>query len=219
VTNDQPKGIDIIVLAEKDWYDDHPRLLRPYALSLKEAIAYLNDTDLQYFIPHPTLFGSSLPRLITSDEEMEQFLASVPAFEAVNGCYLLLDYLFSSSLLPRKVRSFGRHLRESAQPDLKRYQREHHRFLAVGSDAHHPRELGFSVEIPGHCPASAQDIFERITSNTDIKTLHFPRFSAVIPRLLSMAWTTFAESQMRREWQREEPQSLPFDESLILQPD
>ena len=39
ITN-EGKGIEIIAFTENDWYDDHPLLLKPFAMNLSETSLY-----------------------------------------------------------------------------------------------------------------------------------------------------------------------------------
>jgi hypothetical protein len=193
-------GIDVIAFAEHDWYDDHPLLLEPYAMSLKQMLSYLENSDLQYFIPHPLIPTSPLKTLFGTGKKMQAFLASVPAFEAFNGCWLLFEHLCSFPMLRPVLRRTRNNLRRNARLPLQMYLHPSHQFIAVGSDAHYPSEVGFCVDIPFtrlHCRSS---VFQRITSNTDIQTIHFPRFHRALLRLLLMAWTTINEGRMRKEW-------------------
>ncbi len=211
------RGIDVIAFAEHDWYAEHPRLLEPYAMTLREMLCYLKNSDLHYFIPHPLAVGSTLPGLFPTDAEMQSFLESVPAFEAFNASFLLLEHLFQYPLLRPLLKRFRHRLRTGASVDLQRYQKPTHTFLAVGSDAHHPWEIGFCLEIPSDGTESRHEVFQKLTTNTVLNTLHFPRFKWIISRLLAMAWTTSCEGLMRRELRRELKDQQSFcDDSLAL---
>ena len=192
-TNDG-KGIDVIAFAEHDWYDDYPELLQAYSMSLREMLTVLERSGLRYFIPHPFIIGSPLPKRFSTEEEMDLFFQSIPAFEAHNGAFLLLEHFFQYPALKRLSKRLRYNLRTGAAVDLEKYRLPHHSFLAVGSDAHHPWEIGFSVEIPSDGMKSRREIFEILTSNTEIQTLHFPQFQWVVPRLLATALTILHES-------------------------
>ncbi|MDD4319705.1 MAG: hypothetical protein PHW10_05280 [Candidatus Peribacteraceae bacterium] len=192
------RGIDVIAFGEEDWYDRHPRLLEPYGMPLAEMLAYLDaSSDLRYFIPHPTLLGTPLLKLHPHPEEMRAFLARVPAFEAFNGSPLLLEHLCMLPGIRLPFGRFGRACRRGARLPLELFGRDTHRFFAVGSDAHHPSEIGFGVEIPGGPARGRADTFRRLVTNRDITTLYFPRFNALIPRLLMTAATTLREALTR----------------------
>jgi len=211
VTSDPHGGVDVIAFAEEDWYDAHPRLLEPFSMTLTEMLRYLQASDLQYFIPHPLILGTSLRWLFRTQDDMKNFLATIPAFEARNGSPLLLAHLCTLfPLLHPLLRRFREKLSTSAEPQLELYYGEH-AFLAVGSDAHHPRELGFSVEIPGKAD-SRRFAFERLTHNTDVSRLSFPSFSNPFLRLLSFASTAFHEWGMRKRGRWE---ALREEEMLV----
>ncbi len=210
-------GIDIIAFAEHDWYDEHPRLLEPYAMTLREMLSYLRNSDLHYFIPHPLIVSSTLRKLYPTEEEMQEFLSTVPAFEAFNASFLLLEHLFQYPALRPLLKRFRHRLRAGASVDLSRYQKPNHNFIAVGSDAHHPWEIGFCLEIPGNETENRHSVFEKLTTNTVINTLHFPRFNWTVPRLIAMGWTTMCEGLMRRELRRElETEPFAIEEGLSL---
>lgn len=211
VTSGPHGGVDVIAFAEEDWYDAHPHLLEPFSMTLTEMLRYLEASDLQYFMPHPLILGTSLRRLFRTQDEMIIFLATIPAFEARNGSPLLVDHLCTFlPVLHPILRNFREKLRTSAEPLLDLYFKEH-TFLAVGSDAHHPRELGFSVEIHGKT-GNRRIAFERLTHNTDLKTLYLPSFSNPFPRLLSFASTAFHEWWMRKRGRLE---TLREEEVLV----
>ncbi len=201
VTRDGNAGVDVIAFAEHDWYDEHPRLLEPFTMTLRQMIGYLEASNLQWFIPHPVVITSPLKTLYPTQEEMQEFLAGVPAFEARNGCFVLTEHLCTFPVLHPFLRTFRNRLRESAEPVLQRYARETHQFFAVGSDAHHPREVGYSVEVPGKAGSRAH-VFRLLTTNTDLTTLYLPSFTNPIPRLLHAAATTLREWRMRKAGMR-----------------
>lgn len=213
------RGVDVIAFADHDWYDDHRELLRPYGMTLAEMLRYLRASELHYFIPHPLLMGQALGEIYDTEESMEAFLTSVPAFEAFNSSFLLLEHLFQYPFVRPLLRSIRNKMRRSAQVDLETYKKDHHRFLAIGSDAHHPWELGFCVEVPGERPATRSEIFRVLTSNTDIQTLHFPTFDRTIIRLIAMGWTTLNEAILRRISKRAAPAPVFLEDALTLHAD
>jgi len=195
------EGVDVIVFAEHDWYDEHPLLLKPFGLTLSETLRYLAQTDLTYFIPHPVLYHNPLKSLYREDAKMKEFLHEVPAVESFNGCYLGLDHLSKTSPVFKLGTHVFRRLSKSARVPTD-VLKEKKKFIAIGSDAHHPKDLGFAVEIPGALPHSRTGMFQKITSNTDVSTLHYPKHQHPIVRLAYTIWTTFSEGWMRREWKR-----------------
>ncbi|MFA6039242.1 MAG: hypothetical protein WCV62_00745 [Candidatus Peribacteraceae bacterium] len=205
-TSDGGGGVDVVAFAREDWYDEHPRLLEPFSMTLAETVRTLEASGLRWFIPHPTIMGTALRRQFPGQGEMREFLASVPAFEARNGTHLLIEHLCTHPLARPFLRGVRDRLRASAEPRLDLYFREH-AFLAVGSDAHHPRDLGYCVEFPGRA-AGRRHVFERLTRNTDIQTLHLPAFSYALPRLLATAGTAFHEWCMRKAGRSETVQEL-----------
>ncbi|MEK7219007.1 MAG: hypothetical protein AAB728_06115 [Patescibacteria group bacterium] len=205
-TSDGRGGVDIVAFAEEDWYDEHPRLLEPFSMTLAETVRTLEASGLHWFIPHPTIMGSALRRMFPSQESMREFLSSVPAFEARNGTHLLIEHLCSHPLVRPFFGCLRERLRASAEPRLDLYFTSH-AFLAVGSDAHHPRDLGYCVEFPGGV-LGRRLTFGRLTRNTDIQTLHLPNFSYALPRLLATAGTAFHEWCMRKTGGLETVQEL-----------
>lgn len=196
VTSDPHGGVDVVAFAEEDWYDAHPLLLEPFSLTLPEMLRYLEASGLRWFIPHPMILGTPLRALFATQEEMRGFLARVPAFEARNGSHLLIEHLCTYPILRPFLKRFREKLRASAEPRVEAFFRSH-AFLAVGSDAHHPRELGYSVEVPGKA-GSRSLAFERLVTNTDIKTLYLPSFSNPFPRLVAASLTAMHEWGMRK---------------------
>ena len=194
------KGIEVIAFAEEDWYDEHPKLLEPFAFTLSEILGYLEKTDLHYFIPHPFLPGNPLRQFYPEKNAMNGFLRSLPAFEVSNGCYLLLEYFLDCI----RFKKIANALRQSVQIRLSGIsERERaHRFIAVGSDAHHPRDMGFCVEIPSAKGIGRHDAFSLITSNCDVRMIHIPKQALSLRHLLYTCWTTFSEYWMKREWRR-----------------
>ncbi len=192
-------GIDVIAFAEDDWYDRHPRLLEPFSMTLKEMVGYLEQSELSYFIPHPYLIKSPLMSVFQDDAEMRQFLASVPAFESFNGCYLGLEQACSLPVLRVPLEKFSQKLRTSSDIRSRPLQTRQ-QFLAIGSDAHHPSDIGFSVEVACKRPRSRHEAFESLTHNTDISTLHGTVPSCTSAQLLRTGWTTLSEAWMRRGW-------------------
>lgn len=199
------KGIEIIAFAEHDWYDDHPKLLEPLTMSFKEMVDYLEASDLQWFIPHPFLLGNPLKKLYPGHEGLMEFLRTVPAYEIQNGCYLLLEEFYR--MLP--IRWFSHtqaaKFRDSVLLPPHRVPDGKHRFIAVGSDAHHPRDIGFCVDIPTEKPVTDRsEAFRFLTNNTAVENIHIPFQAFSLRHLMYTGWTTFSESCMKREWRRNE---------------
>lgn len=195
------EGVDIIVFAEEDWYDHHPLLLRPFSLSLENMIQYLNDSDLHYFIPHPRLTHNPLRSLFDSTVELDSFLSSVASWEVHNGCYLAFEKLWETPIIGSLTKRWMGSLCESAHAPVTRTRRQRS-FLAVGSDAHHPEELGTCVHIVCNIPVRRSDIFQALVTNTDLSVVDLPLPSRPLLRLLRVAWTTFTEWWIKQEYRR-----------------
>lgn len=209
------KGIEIIAFAEDDWYDEHPLILEPLTMSLAEMIAYLEASNLHWFIPHPFLRGNPLRRLFPDEDQMSDFLKRVPAIEIRNGCYLLLEKFFCSipwSLL--KNCESGK-LCESVQLTSSMIPCGKYDFLAVGSDAHHPRDIGFSVDIPTHGNRpTREEAFRALVTNKTIDVVHIPPQCFSLRHLIYTGWTAFSEACMKREWKRYEYQHAAFSQTI-----
>ena len=211
------KGIEIIAFAEGDWYDDHPLILQPLTMCFADMVTYLEQSNLYWFIPHPFLLGNPLKRLFPSSKKMLDFLKHVPAFEAQNGCYLLLErfyrslpwHWFSDTQATRFHNSV--HLTTSLLPNGE------HQFLAIGSDAHHPRDIGFCVDIPTRGIYDRSKAFHMLVTNTAVDNVYVPSQTLSLRHLLYTAWTTYSESCMKREWRRYEYQHRAFEVEPILQ--
>lgn len=193
-------GIDVIAFAAHDWYDEHPRLLEPFAMPLSEMVSYLERSGLHYFIPHPYILRNPLKDLYPTRLAMREFLGGMPAYEAFNGCFLGVERLMSIPPFGRLLSRVRRTLRECTRPPKDWLPAMKHRFLAIGSDAHHPSEIGLCVEIP--CPhlRDRSRVFHALTTNTDIRTVHFSRKPSSFLQLCWTAWTTFTEWMMRKYW-------------------
>lgn len=201
-------GVDVIAFGREDWYDEHALLLKPFALSLEEMITYLETTDLSYYIPHPYLLKTPLKQLYRGDEAVKKFLSSVPAFEAFNGCFLHVEHVCCSKPLRRMTRRLTQNLQESSRLDPERIPDGTFRFLAVGSDAHHPKEIGLAVDMPCDDVSSRENVFTCITSNTDIGSIVVPPQLRPLMRTLSAGWITYKEGRIRRRIkQRKLPRS------------
>jgi len=191
-------GIDIIAFGMDDWYDRHPRLLEPFSMSLRQMLSYLEQSELSYFVPHPYLIKNPLKEFYSTDEEMRTFLASVPAYEAFNGCYLNLENICRMPLLRRCMGRAIRLMAEASHPSPHRLPARANRFIAVGSDAHHPRDIGLSVGIPCARPLNRRDVFTRLTGNTNIQDIRQPSAEPSLRSMLFMSWTALLETATRR---------------------
>jgi len=212
------KGIEIIAFAEEDWYDNHPLILQPLTMSFSEMVAYLEQSELHWFIPHPFLLGNPLKRLCPSTEKMLDFLNSVPALEVQNGCYLLLEKLYRTLPWQWFREKQAVKFRSSVQLPPSLIPRGNHQFLAVGSDAHHPRDIGFHVDIPTQRNVTKRsEVFHALTTNTSVDNVYIPPQTLSIRHLLYTAWTTFSEACMKREWRRYEYQHQVFEVAPALQ--
>lgn len=209
ITN-EGKGIEIIAFAKEDWYDDHPLILEPFAMNFSEMISYLQKSQLQWFIPHPFLPGNPLKKLFHDEDKMLSFLKQVPAFEMQNGCYLLLEKLFR--YLPWSwLHKVELKLRNSVQlsPSL---AQGNHNFFAIGSDAHHPQDIGLYVDIPTtKQQPNRKEAFLALITNKTIDNVHIPSQCFSLRHLLYTCWTTYSEWCMKREWHRYAYQHEAFE--------
>jgi len=200
-TNDGMKGIEVVAFAEDDWYDDHPDLLKPHKMTLEEIIAYLHRAeDLHYFIPHPYLLFTALRRRYPSVPEMRRFLSTIRAYEVSNGCYDQILALLNNVPYCDSVRDS---LLTSARPTSGHLPEEHEpRFLAAGSDAHHPEDLGqVYVDIPVTHPAASlrrSQVFQVLTSNTDMSGLSSRKETTSLVSLARTAPTMLREGFLKQ---------------------
>lgn len=203
------KGIEVIAFAEHNWYAEHPLLLQPLTLSLDEMIAYLQQSNLYWYIPHPFLIGNPLKKKYATEEAMQAFLASVPGVEMHNGCYLMLEEFYRKLPLALFHTHQAEKFRTSVQ--LSSVPGDGHAFLAVGSDAHHPRDVGFCLEVEGDASElSRTDLFEFMITNKQFQSVRIPQATFSLMHLLYTGWTTFSEYCMKREWRRYQNQHAAF---------
>ncbi len=192
-------GVDVIAFARDDWYDRHPRLLEPFSMSLQEMLAYLAASDLEYFIPHPYLIKNPLKEMYSTDEDMCAFLRTMPGYEAVNGCFLNTERMMERSLVLRHITGrLRKNLRECSRPSAHRIPGSTAGFVAVGSDAHHPWDIGLCVEIASSSQPDRDQAFSLLRRNRDISRLICPPAKASARKFWVMAWTAFLEACTRR---------------------
>ncbi len=205
------KGIEIIAFAKEDWYDHHRQLLMPMTMGFGEIIDYLERSDLYWFIPHPFLIGNPLLRIFGNTNQLLNFLHYVPSIEVKNGCYEHLRSLIEALPLPIAIPLA---IQLQKRSDLRFQLKDDHdyRFLAVGSDAHHPEDIGLHVDIPTQGnPICRESAFKILVTNCNVESIHLSPTSFSPRRLIHMCWTTFSESCMKREWRRYQNQHWAFN--------
>lgn len=197
LTTKDGSGVDIIAFSDEDWYDRHPALLKPFSMTLPEMIGYLERSDLQWFVPHPFLPSNPLRRYCRSEAELKSFLSSVPGFELLNGCAIPLEHVLSRLPFRRVSTHLQKALRYRAHVPPHITPVGTAKFVAVGSDAHHPRSLGVAIEI--HCPdnASKTQVFTKMTHNTDVSRIRVPVPHGSLRCLLQNTLITWNEFWMR----------------------
>jgi hypothetical protein len=186
------EGIDLIIFSQSEKIYNYKEL-KPYNLTFAETINFILKNNLASYITHPYTLGltSIIPKL--GQQKYSLYTNKLRAVEVSNSSlgnlYKLLKKPILKTLFSKKIKMIERNFNIPKEDYPKQIQ-----FLAAGSDAHHPEELGTFVTIN----TTPKDLFKRIITNKKplitIKEYHNVNYWL----LLKTAITTFKEFMLKR---------------------
>ncbi len=167
------EGLDVVVFGvDAGWYaaPSLRGLLVPYGPTFDDVLRLASDpqTPLAAFLPHPFTPGTTGAVSYFGETEAKRLAGRLGGVEVSNFCYsdcLALTNRIGTKLLPQTYRRM--HLTQSMEAAF--HDGSDVRFLAHGSDAHFPEELGYGclVDRVGSGAADPETVFASMTSNTN----------------------------------------------------
>ena len=153
------EGIDVLIFHHSETLYQC-QALRPFGCSLEETIEIAEQHDFACCLAHPhSLAKSSIIKRLGHEKYFE-YLNKISAVEITNASFDNLIRLFEKPILKRIFKKNiikiykTKYLPESDYP-------ENIKFLAVGSDAHHPKQIGTYCTIE----VTDDDLYAQIISN------------------------------------------------------
>lgn len=145
------EGLDLIVFStDTSFYKNLKlkKLFKPYALKITEAIDLINNNnDIAGYFPHPFTRGTTGIVKYYGEDLARQLISKLRAVEGSNNSYG--DFL--KFLKPNHIKNFAPKLikgMEDTQHIDKNFLKSMSLdFIAIGSDAHSPKEIGYGCLI------------------------------------------------------------------------
>lgn len=192
------EGVDVIAFGQEDWYDDHVELLRPFGMTIHRMLAYLKESGLTYFIPHPFCPTTGIIRLCREPGDLAGMLLDWQGIEIANASVYQLSLLLTKAPIRFLVRRFRNRMALILKlPAF--YEAVAHAFYAVGSDAHHPAEVGPYIAFPAPEDCSRESLFLAMVTNTDISDVELSASVFHPFHLLRTGCTALREFVIKRE--------------------
>ncbi len=178
------EGLDVVVFGPcGSWYDEDrlTPLLEPYRAPIETVIRLVQDPEhpIRGFLPHPYTRGTTGTVDFYGREEAKALATKLGGVEASNNCYD--DALALSKTIGRRFFpvTYERMLR-THQIDEAFLDEVEVDFIAIGSDAHFPEEVGYGCLIDVACwPSCQQEVHHAMTTN---------RTREGVPRHFKPAW-------------------------------
>lgn len=204
------EGIDIVVFGHcPSWYEDTHlgECLEPFSTPLSEVIDRVVDShDASGFIPHPYTAGQTGVIKHFGREGSRDLAAKLGAIETSNNAFA--DTLsFTNWLGPKMFPKTQEKMILTQQLDDNFADDLDLNFVAVGSDAHCPREIGYGVHLEVDSkPESAEEAFRAMMTNQN--AIGVDKFKAGMMRragrAAKSAGTTFREFMDKRRIKRKQ---------------
>ncbi|MFT5465857.1 MAG: hypothetical protein ACI8UO_000953 [Verrucomicrobiales bacterium] len=204
------EGIDIVVFGHcPSWYEDTHlgECLEPYSTSLDAVIDHVVDSkDASGFIPHPYTAGQTGVIKHFGRDGSRALASRLGAIETSNNAFadtLSFTNWLGPKMFPKTQEKMilTQQLDEGFASDLELD------FVAVGSDAHCPREIGYGVHLEiGERPKTVEEAFRAMLTNQN--AMGVDKFKAGIMRkarrATQSAGTTLKEFLEKRSIQRKQ---------------
>ncbi len=178
------EGLDVVVFGPcGSWYTESrlAPLLEPYHAPIESVIRLVQDPEhpVRGFLPHPYTRGTTGTVDYYGREEAKALATKLGGVEASNNCYD--DTLALSRRIGRRFFpiTYERMLK-THQIDEEFLDEVDIDFVAIGSDAHFPQEVGYGCLIDvAEWPTTQEDIYQAMTTNTTREG---------VPRQFKPAW-------------------------------
>lgn len=165
------EGLDVVVFGScGSWYDEVrlAPLLEPYSAPIENVIRLVQDPDhpVRGFLPHPYTRGTTGAVDFYGREEAKILASKLGGVEASNNCYddtLALSRHIGPKFFPATLERMQR----THQIDNEFLDEVEVDFIAIGSDAHFPEEVGYGCLIDvAEMPETQEQAHQAITTNT-----------------------------------------------------
>jgi len=184
------EGIDFVVFAKTEDIYAKKELLTPYYLTIEGLLNFIKEKSLYGFVTHPFTPGTTSIVEHKGEDFTLEAIKQIKAVEAHNASFdILKRFMLTTNLRYVLAEKFDRILKTENLPE--NFLNGELRFIAGGSDAHHPSELGcgFIIQIT---ELTRDAIFEAIINNRSgkfVNNKHHGGFSHLLPS----GATVFAE--------------------------
>lgn len=181
------EGIDIIIFSQSKQIYDYNEL-KPFKLSYDETINFILKTNLSGYITHPYTIGRTSIISVLGRNKYLFYLNKLGSVEVTNNAFANLKELIDKPLLNKVFSKQIKRIVKTKDLPKEDYPKKI-RFLAAGSDAHNPEELGTFVTVE----TTPRNLFKKITINTNpaITTKKYTSVNYLL--LMKTAITSFEE--------------------------
>jgi hypothetical protein len=190
---------DLIIFSYSDTIYTHPEF-SPFALKYEEAVDLIEQQPAwRSFVPHPYTPDVTSVRNTRGDQFYRHIVNRLGAVEISNSSFLFMERILVRFPWRYIGGKFLRRIVKIKSLPLDEYP-DKIKFLAVGSDAHHPWQIGSHLLINNfEEDPTLQNIWQAISSRTGITQIAKP--VRVIPHFFQFIHTVVQESKMRRRKQ------------------
>lgn len=165
------EGIDIIIFSNDEKIYDYPELQKPFFLDYDQTINFVqNHADLFSYVTHPFTLGKTSVLKKLGEEKYFKYVEKLRSVEISNGAFENLVKLlkfFPFNLFSKRWLWWT----DRNQSLPKEYYPTHPIMLAVGSDAHLPKDLDLHAEFEVE-KFDQREVFSALTSSVRPKIVY-----------------------------------------------
>jgi hypothetical protein len=155
------EGIDVLIFSQDEKIYTHKELT-PYNLSLEETVTFAEKNNYACSIAHPHTLGTTSIIKRMGQEKYLQYAQKTKSIELSNSSFNnilpCLNFFLLKKIFAKKIKQIENN---RLVPEENFFQEV--KFFAVGSDAHHPEQIGTYCKLTHH----AHELYEKIINNNN----------------------------------------------------
>jgi hypothetical protein len=156
------EGVDLVVFHKDESIFKERRILTPYLMSTEAMVTYLNKKGYAYFISHPFTLGTTGIFKNLGEKRAKKIIEKAKSIEAHNTAFSGSARFLEKTMLSKVFK--GKYGQMRKVGNLPKEYLKKAKFIAGGSDAHKPSDVGSYVVVDSKS-MKLSDIYNAITRN------------------------------------------------------
>ena len=158
------EGLDMVIFSDSERIYHYKELL-PFKLTYEETIFFVKKKNLYAYVTHPFTLGTTSVYKKMGASFTKKTIRELGAVEEEYTGFSELKHVLNHPVLSVLFKKIIKEISWNEHVPM-RYRPEKIRFIATGSDAHFPWDIGTHMRIAVHQPhVTRRDVFKLLTSN------------------------------------------------------